>query len=319
MYQIAVIGAGQLGSRHLQGLAGLRESAHLHVVDPAEVVRGQAKSRLVEAAGEESARQLTLHQDASTLPSAIDFAVVATTANHRFAALDALLNATKVRYLLLEKVLFQRFSEYEQAGRLIERHGVRTWVNCPRRAYEVYRTVKGWFAADPVVHMDVAGGAWGLGCNGVHFVDLFAFLTETVPNHYDSSDLDPDSIPARRTGFIEYTGTLRARSSAASLAIASMRDSQVRHLITIRSRDQQAVIDEGSGTAWRLQSVSKSQIVNFSVPWQSQMTGIIAWKLLDQGDCELTPYAQSAAIHLGFLRALAGSGGESAAAACRVT
>jgi hypothetical protein len=89
--------------------------------------------------------------------------------------------------------------------------------------------------------------------------------------------------------------------------------------VSFRSRKQQVVIDEGTGMLWRVQGASDSELVKFTVPYQSQMTGDIARQLLEQGSCGLTPYAESAAIHLDFLRALAAHGGVTSPVACFVT
>ena len=48
MYQIGVIGAGQLGGRHLQGLARLSLPCEIDVVDPSPVSLDSARKRFSE-------------------------------------------------------------------------------------------------------------------------------------------------------------------------------------------------------------------------------------------------------------------------------
>ena len=48
MHQIAIIGAGQLGSRHLQGLAKLQLPCQVHVVDPSPKSLEVARQRFAE-------------------------------------------------------------------------------------------------------------------------------------------------------------------------------------------------------------------------------------------------------------------------------
>jgi saccharopine dehydrogenase-like NADP-dependent oxidoreductase len=49
MMNIVIIGAGHLGSRHLQALAHLEEQAFVQVIDPSEDSRTIAEKRFKEA------------------------------------------------------------------------------------------------------------------------------------------------------------------------------------------------------------------------------------------------------------------------------
>jgi predicted dehydrogenase len=319
MHEIVVVGAGQLGSRHLQGLARLHASARLHMVEPAQAAIELARARVAEVAGAAVADAIRAHHSVASLPEHIDAAIVATTAQFRLAALSELLERSRVRYVLLEKVLFQQFADYDAAARLLAAHGVRAWVNCPRRLYPIYASIKDWFAATPPTSVTVAGGEWGMGCNGIHFVDLFSFLTGAPLADFDATQLQPGTVPARRPGYVEYCGTLRATAGDRSLVLTAAAQSPLRHLITLRSPQQQVVIDEGTGTLWRLQGQDQSDVVRFQVPYQSELTAAVVSAMLAHGTCGLTSYAESAPLHLALLRAFAVHSDGRSAQACRVT
>lgn len=319
MYEIVVVGAGQLGSRHLQGLASLHKTARLHMVDPSHPAIEKAKARVREIAGERIAADIKEHSGAATLPRQIDLAIIATTADCRLSAMTDLLGHARVKYLVLEKVLFQKFAQYEQASDLIGQHNSVAWVNCPRRVYPVYQTIKGWFALETLVHVEIFGGGWGLGCNGIHFVDLFSFLTDRQPTCFDISGLKPGFVPARRLGYVEYSGTLRAHAGDQLLVLTANQDSSLRHLVTLRSEQQNVVIDEIGGTAWRWQGQDKFESLNFRLPYQSEITASLVTGILEHGRCHLPSYEESAALHLAFLEALATHGVEGRAEACLVT
>lgn len=307
MYNIAVIGAGQLGSRHLQGLATFRHQCNLHIVDPFDKSMAVARARIDEVGPNANIKGVFSHISAVTLPDVIDLAVVATTADVRMAAIAALFGATSVKSLVLEKVLFQRFGEYAAASELIKQKGIKCWVNCPRRMYPVYADLKNFFADDPITYMSVHGGDWGLGCNAVHFLDLLAFFYEKGNFTFDTSNLDTEARVSKRPGFVEYTGMLQGCYGGAKFSLTSICNSRAKHLITLRGERKSAVVDEVGGRLWAIDEAG-SRVIDFSLPFQSQLTGLVAESILLQGDCGLTPYEQSAEMHLPLLKAFASHG-----------
>ena len=49
---------------------------------------------------------------------------------------------------------------------------------------------------DQIKSCDVSGNDWDIGCNGVHFLDLFAYLTNTDEINIHDINLEPPPIPA---------------------------------------------------------------------------------------------------------------------------
>ena len=116
---LAIIGGGQIGSRHLQALAQLDRAAIVHVVDPNPASLATSRSRFEEARPHGSAVDLSMHESFGALPPALDVAIIATSADVRLEVLRQLLEITHVKYLILEKVLFQREREVKEAARLL--------------------------------------------------------------------------------------------------------------------------------------------------------------------------------------------------------
>jgi predicted dehydrogenase len=248
MYNIAVIGAGQLGSRHLQGLAGVSFPCNLHVIDPYEKSLTLALERLREVEAK-NVHEVFLHKSSEKIPDLIDLAVIATTSDIRMKAIEELLSSRIVKNLVLEKVLFQSFSEYAMAANLMQINSVNSWVNCPRRLYPVYENLKKFWGNEPIIYMDVHGGDWGLGCNGIHFLDLLAFIYPGEKFYFECGGLDKESRTSKRAGFIEFTGTLRGTYGQTTLNLTSVHKSKVNHLITLRGEKKSVVIDEEGGAS----------------------------------------------------------------------
>lgn len=303
-HRIAVVGAGQLGSRHLQGLVRLGVPCEIHVVDPSAASLDTARQR----AGEVQAaapHTLHFHQQIEALPQMLDHAVIATAANVRLAVMRELLRERTVQNLLLEKVLFQRVSDYPLAAELLRQAGSQAWVNCPRRAFPIYEKLRTFFAEDPLQHVDVRGGNWGLGCNSIHFLDIIAFLIKGDIHSVSTALLDEDLIDSKRAGFKEFTGTLLGRCGEASFSITAQRGSQAPLLLTLRGGNRSCLVDESAGRAFMCDPRDGGwRTVEFKTPLLSELSTAVTQRILEKGSSELTPYAQSMAYHLPLLQAL---------------
>ena len=304
IYQVAVIGVGQLGNRHLQGLYGLSDHCILYMVDPVPNALDRARVQLKDASSNCLVHKIVACTELAELPDELDLAIVATTSEVRLPVLEKLLARCEVKRLILEKILFTREDEYERAQTLLDSRDVTAWVNCPRRMYEIYRQVREFFSDIVIHHMQVYGCGWGLGCNGIHFVDLLNYLTGVVVEEYDTGLLDPSTYPSKRRGFVEFGGTLIGRTGSTQLWLTDSNESYARHIITLRGQDRSCLIDELGGKAWFLVEREGWRSISFNIPYQSQLTGEVAMRILETGASFLPNYRTSAAIHLPFIRAL---------------
>jgi predicted dehydrogenase len=305
MWRIAVIGAGQLGSRHLQGLAKLSFPCDLHVVDPSPESRALARKRYEELPHNPAIKKISFHGSVNSLPDTLDLAVVATSADVRLAAIRGLLEHSSLRYMVLEKVLFQRVVDLMEAGKLLEACGVSAWVNCPRRACAAYANVRHYFEGNEVLFFQVSGAGWGLGCNSIHFLDVLGWLTGTQPIEFSTAGLDAKVVPSKRDGFFEFTGSLQGSfASGASFQLTSVAGQPLRPLITIRSAASHCIIDEGAGRALYVDAERREEEA-FVIPYVSDLTTQIATEILVHGRCGLSTFSESALYHVPLLDALA--------------
>jgi hypothetical protein len=306
MYRIAVIGAGQLGSRHLQGLARLELPCEIDVVDPSPGSLAVAQQRLAEMPQNAAIRAVRFHDSLQALPGLLDYVVVATAADVRLNVLQSLLAAHDVRFMLLEKVLFQRLDDYGIAQTLLASRKVQAWVNCTRRLFPIYAMVRDFFAGESLTYFQVRGGGWGLGCNSVHFLDLLAWLTTQTPTSLSTEGLDAGLVPSKRSNFMEFTGTLRGQMGDADFELVSVAGSSSRLLLTLRSESRTCVVDEAGGRAFFLGAGQNAQWESrdFVIPFLSQLSTSIAARILTEGACGLATFEQSAACHLPLVNAL---------------
>jgi Predicted dehydrogenases and related proteins len=307
VFRLAVIGAGQLGSRHLQGLARLALPCEIDVIDPSPAALALARSRVEEMPANPAIRHIRFHDTLDALPSTLDYAIVATAADVRLAVVRGLLERSSVRKIVLEKVLFQKLEEYEEARTLLADASVACWVNCTRRAFPIYAQIREFFAGEPIRYLQVRGGGWGLGCNGVHFLDLLAMITGDVPDRLSASDLDRTLIPSKRAGFFEFTGTLRGRySQGAEVELVCPAGSAERLLLTFRSERRVCIVDEVAGCAFFLSTEGDGgwERREFRLPFTSEIVTALSGTILTHGESLLPTFEESMACHLPFIDTL---------------
>ena len=90
MKKLAIIGAGQLGSRHLQGLAQINFEASIEVVDPNKTSLEIAKQRFKECPDNQNIISASYFQTLSSLSYDVDIAIIATGSKFRFQVLKNL-------------------------------------------------------------------------------------------------------------------------------------------------------------------------------------------------------------------------------------
>ena len=66
------------------------------------------------------------------------------------------------------------------------------------------------------------------------------------------------------------------------------------------------MIEEWLGEAYvvNVDGSRKIDLIKFSLPFQSEMTNLIASQLFESGSCNLTPYETSSQFHVPFIKSL---------------
>lgn len=307
MLNIAIIGAGQIGSRHLQALSQLNRLTNIQIVDPNYKSLKRARERFLEIQKNENVQKVEYLKNIVDLSNNLELVIIATTSDVRRKVIEKLLLQKKVHYLILEKVLFQRIEDFAIVNNLLEQNNVKAWVNCPFRAIYFYKQLRAKFKNAKRVDYRVSSSNLGIGCNSIHYLDLFTFLTGQTIFTLFSDQLDSKIIMSKRPGFLEFTGTLYGISSRGSnIAVTSYLKGNAPLIISINSELVNCLIREDEGKAWISEKANNWmwEEVSFTIPYQSQITNLVVQEILDTGKCDLTNYEESWNIHIPFLKSL---------------
>ena len=296
MSRVLIIGAGQLGSRHLQGVKLAQHLLDIWVCDVNEESLRVAEERYNQVTTS-VAHQVHFVTNMDKVPFEIDVAIIATGSKPRAHIVKYLLETHNVFYMVLEKFLFPRMAEYDEIEKLIAEHGVKTYVNCTRRMWDMYEYIKQHLDQRYPVKMALYGGDWGLCCNSIHYIDIFMYLTDSKEYQLNIDGLIPEIKPSKREGYIELMGKeFITAPNGSQLAL------EADPTYTGTSAD---IIDNGSTHIIIEESKGKVHINDkeYDIPvlYQSALSGKLVDELLTTGSCKLTTYSESAQYHKIFL------------------
>ena len=301
---IVIIGSGQLGSRHLQAIAKIDLPVAIQVVDPSHESLKIAKERFEQISPNPNVKRIFFFNSLDDLHSVVDFCIVATNSDIRAQVTEELLSKKAVKYLILEKILFQNEGEYETIGKLIERYNVKTWINCARRMWPVYKEIRERLAGSHLFEINISGSSWGLASNSIHMIDLIAYLTGISEYNISADLLDSDVIESKRKGFIEFSGFLKGSfTDGPYFSINSYKNGKVPPIIQLISEKTIYFISEHNRRGWSTREDQgwTWQEFSFETPYQSQLTHLLIKQIIDTGECALPSFEESAKLHIPLL------------------
>ena len=301
MFNIKLIGAGQLGSRHLQALASISYPLDIEVIDPSDISRGLAKDRY-ELVAKNSSHKVSFKASLdSNIPT--DLAIIATNSDVRRDAIEELLNVSDTKFLILEKLLFNKFFQYRDVENILLEKKVKAWVNCPMRIMPTYESIRSSMTKGPFFYR-VTGSKFGLVTNAIHYIDHLAYLCGCNDFHLDISGLEPSYIESKRPGFIELNGVLRAKFFDGSVCeIICYPDGNAPIIVEIFNDKYRYIVRESEQKLWKSSYDTHWDwvVAPAPIPYQSQITNLVVDSIFASGTCGLTDYLSSSKYHLQLL------------------
>ena len=297
---ILISGAGQLGSRYLQGLVKCRLPLRIYVQDIYEESLVRAKQRWNEVLVPKSPHEVSFHTSLTSLPREVDISIVTTTADVRPKVVGDIASRTDVRYWVLEKVLAQSELGLDQILLRIKKGPA--WVNTPRRMIPWHKKIKSQFNRSSPLNLKFQGKLWGLASNAVHFLDLLGWWAGETLQSVNTEHLKKNWFESKRPTYWEVLGNVEAQFSGGSFAMLGAGESDVSDDLEVSNGGLSWLIKEADGIARRSDGVEISgHMIN-----QSEMTATLVESILETGTCDLPTLKESVALHriliCGFLR-----------------
>jgi hypothetical protein len=308
---ILISGAGQLGSRYLQGLANCQTNLDIYVQDISKQSLKVAKQRWEEVVPPVDQNIVSRRSDQTIqhkvsfissfakTPKQIDIAIVATNADVRPQVVKQIAAKCDVQFWLLEKVLAQSEWALDEIESFTKK-STGAWVNTPRRMMVWHQEIREKLRNESPYQITGSGSLWGLACNGIHHLDLVSWWTGEKLVKIDTSKLDSKWIESRRKGFFEIIGKIVSTySGGTTLSLESIPEAPEFKLL-VEGNNNTWSIDESNGVATGQDGVA----ISGQNEMQSTMTTRLVDNLLTDGDCDLPTLCESTEMHRIYLCAL---------------
>jgi len=301
---ILIIGSGNIGSRHLQGALKSKFKLMITIVDTNIDSIELSKFRSNDIKLGNSKTYIEYTQKIPTNKN-YEIAIISTNAVVRAEVTKILLSHNKVKYIIFEKVLFQKEENFKSISKLLKKKNVTAWVNCPRRTWNVFQKIKKTLNNNKVIEMTVCGSSWGMACNSIHFIDLFSYLVDNYDIRVTKKMFSNNILKSKRGGkFYEVNGEIAIKAQSHSLKIICEESKKNLFLnVKIKNEKFEYLIDEYKSICNSFtDGLMKQRAIK--IPMQSDETGKVIDGLISRKYCKLTPYHESCKHHMPLINSI---------------
>ncbi len=295
---IYIVGAGNIGSRHLQALKAVGIPLNIKVIDPNQNSLTIAKKRYYSVVNTKQEHRIAFYESIPQRNEHIDLAIISTNSDVRKLVIESLLKQNDIKNFVIEKILFQKRKDYEIIEDLLKKNKCNAWVNCYTREMPGYcDRIKKMFN-QKILILNVYGSNWGLISNIIHFIDYLSYLIEINDFYIDTSYLDPTLLKSKRKGFFELMGILQAHYKDGSHGFFScFSTGNLPIIIEITSDEAKCIIHQAEEKAW-IYTNSKVEVLDIkNIPLSVIMTKIYE-DILIKNKCSLPSFGESKKMHL---------------------
>ena len=299
--KIMVVGCGGVGSRHLQALCKIDIPVNLFAIDPSEQSLCNSQKLVNEIAPNNNIKSINFSKEFPSDVDEFDLCIIATSSDVRLSVLKKLISNFSIKYLILEKVLFQSIEELDEARKIINEKNIKSWVNCVRREEKCWKEIKKFFVGNSNMKLYYGKSDWSMCCNSIHIIDLAVWLFNDKIKHIENSNLENIIYKSKRQGFIEFNGILTGEfENGGTIKMESVNgipQEKVEFEITSDTRKLKVNEAKGVGILYRKENNWVPEQFDFCIPFQSEKSQNIVKKILETGQCNLTTLNESIEIH----------------------
>ena len=198
---ILISGFGNIGCRHAQSLLTSSDDFKLFVIEPSDKSFESGLS-IIGASKDDFIRFRSIDE----LDTNIDLAISATCSEPRYQIVMDFIDYG-IKHFLIEKIAFQSLAQFDNIIEMLEMNKAVAYCHSPNRYYKNFIDLKSVIKNNnDYVKLNVFGGNNGIGCNGIHFLDLFEFLTGSIICKSSALMRHDKSFKSRGPNYIDTNG-----------------------------------------------------------------------------------------------------------------
>tara|TARA_Y100000310_G_C20647734_1_gene797575 strand:+ start:100 stop:1071 length:972 start_codon:yes stop_codon:yes gene_type:complete len=308
MVNICLIGCGGVGRRHLEAILKVKYDINIEVVEPNIESIKSTKELLPDFNN--------YFNKIDDVSDNIDICLIATTANVRKQIIVELLSKKSVKFIILEKVVFQSEDDFDDVINLFEKMGIKSWVNCHLRALPLYKKVKSVIdLSERTFFKYYHSHGFKLSTSAIHVLDLFCYLCNDYNIEIEHMNITTDIVESKHKGCIEFNGNLRARSSKGHILSikGGNKETMGEYMTTVNSKleiksseGDNPILNKNPDDKIGFVSVG-NDITYIPYVWQSSLTNSYINDIIEKNDCDLSTLEHSAKLHKIMLKSFRNS------------
>ena len=283
---VLIVGCGNLGYRHSQGVLSSRfiamPSTTIDLFDIEIIAAESLKQRLIVESCLTEAPRIQVLKRINDFSDHYDLVIDATTANTRPKLTRDLKAIVASKWWILEKPISQSAQGIAELQRLFRDELV--WVNIPRRMTNLYSSVAKEIASMNFgnLELSVSGQNWGLASNAIHFLELYRYLSGGSVSAVSASAI-VEWCASKRAGFFECYGEIVFQTDSGVIELSCFKGENFQREVRLSGSEDLIKIYEESGLVDVNGSLKKFNRLSL----QSEMTGVVLDELMQSETCRL--------------------------------
>ena len=285
MVNVCLIGCGGVGKRQLEAMLKVKNDINIEVVEP------NIENTPTTLVGQ----NINYFSKIEDVSNNIDICLIATTANVRKKVILELVSKKNVKFMILEKVVFQNEKDFDEIIKLFEEKNIKSWVNCHLRAQPIYKELK----TQSIISYDTTmtyeySDDFTLSSSAIHILDLFSYLCDDYDLKIQDIVTDTELKSSRHSGCVDFNGYMKVKSTNGYELVVKKRDAHFGEHLTIYHNDLTVRSSEGDDPDNRIGFVQDKKI---PYVWQSSLTNSYIDDIIEKSDCDLSTLENSAKLH----------------------
>lgn len=282
---ILIVGFGNIGYRHFQGLCLVNTKIIITVFDINKNTFKKIDSLLI------SKNIKIIKITKAPKKQKYDLVISATTNAKRYVVMKNLISNNAIRFIILEKLAFKSPAQYFNFYNLLsKKKSMQCFINYNRNMMKSYIDLKKKIENKLINHISVSGYHWNLASNSMHFINLFIFLFEKKDFSFNEHKLYKKSYISKRKGFSELKGKIIFQLNDIKIVLEDSLKNKNR-LISFRSINEKIVIDESNQKIiYQDLKKNKSTEKKFKIDLVSQQSNEILSQIMNKKPILLPKY-----------------------------
>ena len=160
---------------------------------------------------------------------------------------------------------------------------IKAWVNCNYQTIPYFIELRDKIKSKKF-SMQVFGGKWSMGTSAIHFLDLFAYLSNSKIKSLSFFSHTKKLNKAKRKGYFEFVGYFKAKSyNNNEIKIEKLSNSDLPMFITFKSKDSFIIFEDSKELLIQLVIIlTEIKSKKIKMLFQSQLTATVSEKIYQQ-------------------------------------